>query len=137
MIIKTTFKSHFKVKKNFKKNKSKFIFVKNIVVLFLFFRIFLKNCQLNLLFSKKKSNKINILKAPSRHKKFFHQTCLESFILKSSLRFFIKSKTDYKHTITFFKNLNLIFEKFGSNTLNKTRFSARFFVGFGRFFCLR
>lgn len=136
MIVKTTFKSHFKLKKNFKKNKSKFIFVKNIVIFFLFFKVFFKNCSLSLSFSKKKSNQISLLKAPSRHKKFFHQICFENFILKTYFYFFFKPNVLYQNTILFFLKLNVIFEKFGSNTLTKTKFFTSFSVNYNNFFKL-
>ena len=126
MIIKATFKSHFKIKKNFKKNFNKFIFVKNIVIFFLFFKVFLKNCSISLSFSNKKQNKTSLLKAPSRHKKFFHQICFENFVFKTYFYFFDNPLIGINDSIGFFKKINNIFEKFGNNTLSKTNFRVIF-----------
>lgn len=134
MIIKTTFKSHFKIKKNFKKNLNKFIFVKNIVIFFLFFKVFLSNCKISLMFARKKNRQIDLLKAPSRHKKFFHQVCFEQFILKSFFYFKLSNIIEYNNTLLFFSTVNAIFEKFGSNTLTKIKFSVRFHMRKKSFF---
>ena len=87
MIVKTVFKSHFKIKKNYFKNKSKKIFVKNIFVFLIFSKVFFKNCFVSFFFNKLKLNKINLLKAPSRHKKFFHQIYTEYFQVTFIFRF--------------------------------------------------
>ena len=121
MIIKTTFKSHFKVKKNLK-SKSKLIFVKNMLVFLLFSKVFLKNCSTNLLFNSIKKNQINFLKAPSRHKKFFHQTFFEFFQVKVFLKFHYDKKIYIFNTTLLFKKLNLIFLNLGSNLLTRTKF---------------
>jgi hypothetical protein len=134
LVIKTTFKSHFKLKKNFKKNKSKFLFVKNIIIFFLFFKVFFKNCKLTISYKNKKKLQTSLLKAPSRHKKFFHQICFENFILKTYFYFFFKNKIATHNSIIFFKRINLIFEKFGSNVLTKTKLSARFNISYNNFF---
>ncbi len=121
MIIKTTFKSHFKVKKNLK-SKSKLIFVKNMLVFLLFSKVFFKNCSTNLLFNSMKKNQINFLKAPSRHKKFFHQTFFEFFQIKVFLKFNLQKKLYITNTIVLFKKLNLVFLNLGSNLLTRTKF---------------
>ncbi len=136
MTVKTTFKSHFKIKKNFKKNLNKFIFVKNIVVFFLFFKVFFKNCFVSLSFFKKKKLQTNLLKAPSRHKKFFHQIFYEYFILKTFFRFFNKTYVYLGASIPFFIKMNSLFEKFGSNILTKCKFSVRFGLLVDKFFII-
>jgi hypothetical protein len=134
LIVKTTFKSHFKIKKDFKKNKNKFIFVKNIVVFLLFFKVFLKNCNISMVYNKEKKYQTSLLKAPSRHKKFFHQICFEIFSLKVFFYFLKKTKIYYQNNTHLFKNLNALFERFGSNILNKTRFSTRVSINYSNFF---
>ena len=80
MTIKVDFKSNFKIKNNFSKNNAKKnIFIKNMVVFLLFSKTFFKNCKVTLLLNKKRKIITNILKAPSRHKKFFHQIFHEIF----------------------------------------------------------
>jgi hypothetical protein len=79
LIIKSTYKSHFNLKKNFLKNNKKQIFSKNIIIFILFSKIFFKNYDLSVNYKNKKNNKLSILKAPSRHKKFFHQIFMEYF----------------------------------------------------------
>ncbi len=123
MIVKTTFKSHFKIKKTLFKNKEKSIFVKNMIVFFLFSKIFLRNCSINLLFKKVKKLQTNLLKAPSRHKKFFHQVCFEFFYLKVNFNFNFKLKIPTHFFCVFFEKINNIFIKFGSNTLTRVKFS--------------
>ena len=134
MIIKATFKSHFKIKKNFKKNLNKFTFVKNIVVFFLFFKVFFKNLKISLSFSKKKRFQTSLLKAPSRHKKFFHQICFEYFTLKAFFYFLINPTIGLNNVVCFFQKLNTIFERFGSNVLLKSKFSTLFSINVGNFF---
>ena len=82
MVIKTVFKSHFKIKRNFNKNSKKKIFVKNMAVFLLFTKIFFTNCTVNFFFTKDMNTNTNVLKAPSRHKKFFHQIFYEYFLVK-------------------------------------------------------
>lgn len=122
MIIKITFKSHFKIKKNFKKNKNKSIFVKNIVVLLFFSKIFFKNCVVSLLFLNKKAHKVSLLRAPSRHKKFFHQIFLETFLLKLFLRYNYTNNITSKNGLHIFKGLNSsVLLKMGTNTLSRSK----------------
>jgi hypothetical protein len=126
LTIKTTFKSHFKVNKNLKKqNKSKTIFIKNILIFFLFSKIFFKNCTVNVLFLKKSKNQTNLLKAPSRHKKFFHQIFLEFFFLKMTFKFLSCMKIHTNNLNPFFFKLNTFFSDFGTNLLNRTKFLIR------------
>ena len=62
-----------------------------MVVFLLFTKIFFKGCVVNFFFTKNKNSNTNILKAPSRHKKFFHQLFYEYFIIK--INFFFKKVT--------------------------------------------
>ena len=140
MIVKTVFKSHFKVKKNFFKNSKKKIFIKNIVVFLLFTKIFFKGCVVNFFFTKNRNTQTNILKAPSRHKKFFHQIFFEYYIIKINFfftnsifrklsdngDFLEKPQTPLKNLTLVFNNLNTLFKKVGSNTLSRTRLSISF-----------
>lgn len=71
---------------------------------------------------KTKKLETNLLKAPSRHKKFFHQIFVETFYLKMFLYFDIKAKLCLQTLNTFFNKLNKIFVKFGSNTLTRIKF---------------
>lgn len=125
LIVKTSFKSHFKIKGNFSKNRGKRIFVKNMFIFLLFTKIFVKNCLVSFFFKKFIKNKTNILKAPSRHKKFFHQVFYEFFQIK----FFFKFKVVFsglKVTLKLFKKFNKVFLKIGSNTLNRVKISISF-----------
>ena len=135
MVVKTVFKSHFKVKRNFLKSSKKKIFVKNMIVFLLFTKIFFKGCVVNFFFTKNKNTNTNILKAPSRHKKFFHQLFYEYFIIK--VNFFFKKVTPLqqdKYNVNnlvrylplIFLNINSIFSKINSNTLNRTKISTSF-----------
>ena len=119
MILKTTFKSHFKINK--RKNKDKSIFVRNMVIFFLFTKVFLTNCNVNLLFQKKSKHPTTFLKAPSRHKKFFHQTFFEFFVVKIYFHFLKKIKVSNSSLI--FKKLNNFFFNIGSNVLTRTKIS--------------
>ena len=126
MFIKTVFKSHFKVKKSFKKNLKKKIFIKNTLIFLMFVKIFFKNCSVSFFFTKNKSIHTNILKAPSRHKKFFHQVVYEFFTTK--VNFFFKSFF-LKYillSIPTFNIINNVFYKIGSNTLTRVKFTAIF-----------
>ena len=154
MKIKFTFKSHFnffkskgkkKSNNNTTKNNQKCIFIKNIVIFIIFSKIFFKNTKISTLFLKSiKKNNLSLLKAPSRHKRFFHHIFYEYFIFKiffnynvifniKSIRdnikkdlFFIKNNLNNSNIIIF-KNLFTIFNKIGSNTLNSSKFSVSFF----------
>jgi hypothetical protein len=127
LIIKSTYKSHFFLKKNFLKNNKKQIFTKNIIIFILFSKIFFKNYNLNIFYNNKKTNKINILKAPSRHKKFFHQVYMEYFCVKFTwsvnCNFYKIPIIDY---IKIFKKINLIFLKIGTNTLTRVKLKLVF-----------
>jgi hypothetical protein len=126
LIIKTTYKSHFKIKKSLAKNNNKYIFVKNMVVFFLFSKIFFKNCSISLLFNSKKNKQTNILKAPSRHKKFFHQVFYEIFHLKVFFYFNLFHIIPIKFCNSFFTDLNVVFLRFGTNVLNRVKFLVNF-----------
>ena len=122
MIVKTIFKSHFKIKKNFLKNKDKKIFVKNIIVFLLFTKIFISSCIVSFFFKKNKVNCTNILKAPSRHKQFFHQVFYEFFQVNVFFSFIkIKSITKTENSIIIFNKINLVFQKIGTNILTRTK----------------
>ena len=120
------FKSHFKIKKNFKKNFKKKIFIKNTIVFLIFIKIFFKNCIINFFFTKCKNTYTNILKAPSRHKKFFHQVVYEFFTTKVNFKFNNLPLVNLFNLLYNFNKLNLIFLKLGSNTLTRTRFTVVF-----------
>lgn len=126
MIVKTTFKSHFKIKKFSTKKNPKKIFVKNIFIFLLFSKIFFKKCYVSFNFKKNQTtNKINLLKAPSRHKKFFHQICYEYFQVVFIFKFSKIFKKNF-NLIKLFNLLNNIFLKIGSNILNRKKISIVF-----------
>lgn len=92
----------------------------------MFVKIFFKNCSVSFFFTKNKSIYTNILKAPSRHKKFFHQVVYEFFTTK--VNFFFKSFF-LKYvllSIPTFNIINNVFYKIGSNTLTRVKFTAIF-----------
>jgi hypothetical protein len=124
LILKTTYKSHFNFKKCLnKKNQKKQIFTKNIILFILFGKIFFQNHLLGIKFSKNKQT-LNILKAPSRHKKFFHQIYIEYF--NTTLTWHINDTTNIislQNSILLFKKINKIFLKIGTNTLTRTKLS--------------
>ena len=139
MVIKTVFKSHFKIKKNFLKNSKKKIFIKNMVVFLLFTKFFFKGCVVNFFFTKNRNTQTNIFKAPSRHKKFFHQIFFEYYTIK--INFFFKNsifrklsvegclgkpQTTLKNLTVVFNNLDALFKKISSNTLSRTKLSISF-----------
>ena len=127
MIIKTTYKSHFKIKGVLKKRNEKKILIKNILIFLLLSRIFFKNCKVDFLLLKKTKLTTNILKAPSRHKKFFHQIAVESFFLKIFFVFKIVNPTNSGGSFLELNGkLNNIFLKLGSNTLNRVKFTTSF-----------
>lgn len=125
--IKQIFKSHFKINTKATKNsKKKCIFVKNMILFMLVSKFFLNQCNVSLLLKKDFKNNTNILKAPSRHKKFFHQVTFELFTVKVIYSFgeFFK-KIFLLNSITkvmfFFKKINVCFLRIGSNTLNRVK----------------
>tara|TARA_B110000037_G_C16689108_1_gene330007 strand:+ start:37 stop:447 length:411 start_codon:yes stop_codon:yes gene_type:complete len=126
LIIKSTFKSHFKIKKNFKKNANKNIFVKNIVILLLFSKTFLENCNLTILFKKNKKLQTSFLKAPSRHKKFFHQISSEIFSMKIFFEYFKQAFLVKFNFNEIFDCINRLFSTIGSNVLTKTKLLISF-----------
>lgn len=127
-MIKTVYKSHFKVKKIFKKQQEKKIFLKNILIYLLFSNFFFKNCSVSFNFLKKKNNTISFLKAPSRHKKFFHQTTIEVFFLKIFLNFKLQLKiVNSVNELLLFNYLGGFFTSIGSNTLCRIKFTTIFF----------
>ena len=128
MIIKSTYKSHFSLKKNFlKKNFKKQIFTKNIIIFIIFSKIFFKNYNLNISYTNKKLNKLNILKAPSRHKKFFHQLFMEYFCVNFIWSIIINyNQIMVQDYILIFKKINILFLKIGTNTLTRTKFKITF-----------
>jgi hypothetical protein len=139
MLIKIDFKSNFKIKNSFsKKNSNKNIFIKNMVIFLLFSKLFLQTCKVTILISKKKKILTNLLKAPSRHKKFFHQIFHEIFRLRVFFLFnniLINSyhpnnikKLHILNSVNFFSNLDKFFTKIGSNVLSKNKFSFKCFV---------
>ena len=133
MIIKSIFKSHFKIKKNFKKNTNKCIFVRNITILLLFSKIFLQDCKLNILYKKTKKLQTSFLKAPSRHKKFFHQISSKIFSMKIFFKYCLKKHSFKVNDINFdkiFFNINTLFSTIGSNILTKTKLLISFKVTF-------
>lgn len=129
MILKTTYKSHFKLKNFLNKNSSKKIFVKNIIIFILFTKIFVNSSTTTFQFKKRNKNQISLLKAPSRHKKFFHQISYEYFYINIVIKFdgcVLRTITDnYNNTIILFYKLDNIFKNFGSNTLTRTVFKLR------------
>lgn len=129
MILKTTYKSHFKLKNFLNKNSGKKIFVKNIIIFILFTKIFVNSSTTTFQFKKKKKNQISLLKAPSRHKKFFHQISYEYFYINIIIKFgdcVLSTITDnYNNTLILFYKLDNIFKNFGSNTLTRTVFRLR------------
>ena len=124
MLLKISFKSHFKIKqkKSSRKDK-KYIFTKNIVMFFLLKKIFIKNCTIDLKFEKIKKLNLVFLKAPSRHKKFFHQITTEYFILKIFINLFSIKEVPFKKLFFIFYFFNKLFLKFGSNTLTRFKFA--------------
>ena len=121
--MKTTFKSHFKLKKFIKKDEKK-IFVKNMIMFLLFGKVFFKNCKISLLFLNKKNYYTNILKAPSRHKKFFHQLCYETFFLKVFFKFPQNLILDKILSLKLFPLLGKVFLKIGSNVLTRIKLTV-------------
>ena len=117
-------KSHFKIKQqNSKISDNKIKLVKNITYFILFSSIFFKNCETSLMFKKKKKNQISLLKAPSRHKKFFHQISVDSYTIKIFFNFTQMFDVCNNVSVTFFNRLVEFFLIFGSNTVTLTKVS--------------
>ena len=121
MIFKLKYKSHFKIKNKFLKNKSKKIFVKNFLIFLFLNKIFLKNAIITFKFNKIKCDKTNLLKAPSRHKKFFHQICFEYFILSIFFKYSTVIKLNKHFIFKFNLFIKSFFMKFGSNSITNTK----------------
>ena len=125
----------FSIKKTVNNFKKK-IFLKHFIVINLFYNIFFLNFFTKILFCQKKVKLINILKAPARHKKFFHQVGFEVFSIKVlstytpyTLGFFNKfqkklifekSKNNFKKFLKIFIKLLNLLNLLGSNSLFKT-----------------
>ncbi len=94
----------------------------------LFTKIFVSGCVVSFFFKKNKVNCTNILKAPSRHKQFFHQVFYEFFQVNVFFNF-IKMKTITKtgNSVVIFEKLNLVFQKIGTNILTRTKILISFF----------
>ena len=88
----------------------------------LFTKIFISSCIVSFFFKKNKVNCTNILKAPSRHKQFFHQVFYEFFQVNVFFSFIkIKSITKTENSIIIFNKINLVFQKIGTNILTRTK----------------
>jgi hypothetical protein len=85
--------------------------------------VILNECKIKFFFLKKKLIGTNLLKAPSRHKKFFHQIVNEVFLIKIHFFFFEFQSIYYNFTLETFNPLNKIFSNIGSNTLTRTKLS--------------
>ena len=111
-----------------KKKFEKKIFIKNMVIFILLSRSFFKNCEVKLLFLKKSRLASNLLKAPSRHKKFFHQIKIETFFIKIFFKFkYVELKETYNldsNILNLIRDIDLIFSKIGSNTLNRLKITT-------------
>ena len=115
--------------KSFLKKKSeKKIFIKNMIIFILLSRSLFKNCEVKLLFLKKSELASNILKAPSRHKKFFHQIKIETFFIKIFFKFKQSCREEVpildSNILNLIRKLDLVFSKIGSNTLNRLKITT-------------
>jgi hypothetical protein len=81
--------------------------------------------MLNFFFVKNRKNQTNLLKAPSRHKKFFHQISYEFYTIKINFNFNL-IYVDYKNILVLFNILNTVFLKIGSNTMTRTKLMISF-----------
>jgi len=103
--------------------QEKKIFVKEMYIFLMTLNSFLneETFKVSLIFTKKKFFKINLLKSPIRHKKFFNQVFSEIFFVKLNIMYKTVSCVDYtKLTEMFFlfsSKLNII----GTNLLTKTK----------------
>lgn len=84
--------------------------------------MFLINCKVSLKFNNLKKLQTNLLKAPSRHKKFFHQIYFEIFSVNVFFLFEYRKKVPTHEINNIFLKVNDIFLKIGSNTLTRTKF---------------
>lgn len=123
MIIKVIFKSHFKVKKKFKKkNLKKKILVKNMLVLFLFSKIFFVNFTISCTFMKPLKKVFSLLKAPSRHKKYFHQLVIEYYKCAFFFKLKEQKRIDLSMCLHCFSRIEEgFFKKLGSNIFSRVK----------------
>jgi hypothetical protein len=120
LIIKTTFKSHFKIKTAGKLKKK--ILTKNVILFIILSKFFLKDFCINMFFKKCRKNVINVLKAPCRHKKFFHKLTYEYYIVNIVYRY-KKEYTLYKKIKMsgFLKRFSRVYNRFGTTSLCRTK----------------
>lgn len=134
MKVVLTLKSFFKLQRRAKKFKKDTIHVKGISIFILFSKTFFKSCKVSMFFPKSQKLDLIFLKAPSRHKKFFHETFFEKFKVNIIYKVMYFNKKTYKHeavilsnvhttNLTFIK-LNNLFDLFDSNTLAKCKFKV-------------
>lgn len=123
MLVKTTLKSHFKFKKTFKRSKKRNILVKNMVIFLLLSKFFFKGVKVSLFFNKICKHSTNILKAPSRHKKFFHQVFFEFFLIKIFFHLPLFNTIVFINAFGLFRSINALFLKLGSNILFRDKVS--------------
>ena len=99
--------------------------MKNIIVNLMFLKILLKNCAVSLRFFKKNGGTINILRAPSRHKKFMHQYRFEFFFVILDLTFQNLKLQKLKNStvVALFLKMVSLFGLFNSNLLTQTKFN--------------
>lgn len=132
-----TFKTHFKLFNNKKKIKNlKRIFLKNIIIFLFSTKMFLQKCKFNFIFLKKNFFKINLLKSPVRHKKFFNQVVNNYFLLKF---FFYIDLTDfllYENIFIFYNFLKKKLKNIGTNLLTRKKLSLIFFSKKNNFFLI-
>ena len=123
MKIIITLKSHFKINNLNKQKKinKKGIFVKNITMFLLLSKILFNNFDSHITFNKKKILKTSFLKAPSRHKKFFHQISFEEFYVKIFFIFKGYLKINLLASTSFFFEILGNFSVLGSNVLTLTK----------------
>lgn len=113
---------------NLTPRRGKKIFLKNILINLLFLKILMINCDVKIHFLKQKSEILNILKAPSRHKKFTHQYFFEFFLVKLYLNFcqFINITINYDDILPYFFLLINISRMFTSSLLVQIKFKIFF-----------
>jgi len=98
------------------------IIIKNVILFIFLTKFFLKDFTIDMHFKKYYKNIVNILKAPCRHKKFFHKLVYEYYtvniVYKYKKFFTLKKKFE---TSFFFYNLKNLFNKIGTTSLNRTK----------------
>ena len=135
MIIKLSLKSHFKFFRELRHGKN--VQKKKIVVTELCIFIMALSCFLNkeffetsLIFTKKKFFKINLLKSPVRHKKFFNQIFSEIFCVRLCIFYKTTSCIDYAELTTMFLLFKSQLDVLGTNLLTRTKISICFLHAF-------